>query len=143
MDSQTIAILVLALLVVIGFWLAAFYRRKFKEKQGKARALGIALAQGEMCQVLGTFAMLQDYEQVITLSTTSQQSSLDLIGVKEDSVDFIEFKKMGANLTVSERKIKSLIDQKKVNYIIKDVELPEFGIADRKLKAKSATVRSK
>ncbi len=60
--------------------------------------MGSHKVMGDMSQVLGTFAMLSDYEQVILLSTTSTQSSMDLLGVKDDTLDFIELKKKGASL---------------------------------------------
>lgn len=85
-----------------------------------------------MYQLLGEFAVLDEYEQVITLSTTSKQASLDLIGVKADSIDFIEFKKKGAMLKGPERKIQRLVREKKVEYVIKDVDLPQgTSISDR------------
>jgi hypothetical protein len=78
-----------------------------------------------MYQILGTFAVLNEYEQVILLSTTSKQSSLDLIGIRDGMIDFVEFKKKGAPLQRSERKIKKLVDERRVRYIIKDVDLPQ------------------
>jgi len=76
--------------------------------------------------------LLAEYNELILLSTTSQQPSLDLIGVKEDRLDFIELKHKGAALTPKERKIERLVKEKKVNWVTKDVELPErFNISDR------------
>ena len=77
-------------------------------------------------------ATLEEYEQVILLSTTSKQASLDLLGVKEDELHFIEFKKRGSQLQTPERKIKRLVDESKVKYVVKDVELPgRFEMDDR------------
>lgn len=52
------------------------------------------------------------------------QAVVDLLAVGADSLDFIEFKKKDTGLSGTEREIKRLIEQKKVNYLVKDVELP-------------------
>ena len=97
-----------------------------------AYEMGGRQVKGDMYQLLGTFAALDDYKQVIMLSTTSSQASLDLIGVTDDTIDFVEFKKKGADLKGPERKIRKLVRDKKVRYVIKDVELPEgFQVEDR------------
>ena len=129
-----LATLVLLLIIVSGlaFYLALLYRRKWQERQTKAYEMGGGQVRGDMYQLLGTFASLEEYEQVILLSTTSKQASLDLLGVKEDELHFIEFKKRGSQLQTPERKIKRLVDQSKVKYIVKDVELPgRFEMDDR------------
>ena len=100
------------------------YRGMYEQKQTKAFQLGGSQMSGDICQYLGTFAMLLEYEQLMTLSSTSSQGSLDLLAIGADSLDFIEFKKKDADLSRAERKIKRLIEQKKVNYVVKDVELP-------------------
>ena len=92
---------------------------------------------GDMSQVLGIFAMLGDYEQVILLSTTSSQASLDLLGVGADSLDFIELKKKGASLGSAERKIRQLVQERKVRYVVKDVELPGSVKVTERLKGYS------
>lgn len=127
-----IGLALVAMVAVIEFYLVRKYYRRSQERQSKAFEMGGRQVRGDMHQLLGEFAVLNDYEQVMTLSSTSRQGSLDLLGVKADSVDFIEFKKKGAALHGPERKIKNLIDAKKVNYVIKDVELPEgFSVKDR------------
>jgi hypothetical protein len=117
---------------IVGFYLARKFYQRTQVRQSKAFEMGGRQVRGDMYQLLGEFAVLNDYEQIMTLSSTSRQGSLDLIGVKADSVDFIEFKKKGAALHGPERKIKVLIDQKKVNYVVKDVDLPDgFSMKDR------------
>ena len=117
---------------IVGFYLARRFYQRAQVRQSKAFEMGGRQVRGDMYQLLGEFAVLNDYEQVMTLSSTSRQGSLDLIGVKSDSVDFIEFKKKGAALHGPERKIKALIDAKKVSYVIKDVELPPgFAMKER------------
>ncbi len=71
------------------------YYQNWQTRQSDAYTLGTRQVIGDMSQVLGTFAALADYEQLILLSTTSSQASLDLLGVKDDGLDFIEFKKEG------------------------------------------------
>ncbi|MDE1766310.1 MAG: hypothetical protein KGI27_08585 [Thaumarchaeota archaeon] len=69
------------------------------------------------------------------LSTTSRQGSLDLLGIKEDMVHFIEVKSKDTNLSTKERKLKKLVDAGRVQYIVKDAELPaEFKLEDRYLR---------
>ena len=129
-----LATFVLLLILVSGlaFYLALLYHRKWRERQTKAYEIGGRQVRGDMYQLLGTFASLEEYEQVILLSTTSKQASLDLLGVKEDELHFIEFKKRGSQLQTPERKIKRLVDESKVKYVVKDVELPErFEMDDR------------
>ncbi len=48
-----------------------------------------------------------------------------MLGVKDDTLDFIELKKKGASLGATERKIRRLVQERKVRYIVKDVELPD------------------
>lgn len=75
--------------------------------------MGGRQVKGDMYQLLGTFASLEEYEQIVVLATTSKQASLDLIGVTSDELHFLEFKKKGSPLQTPERKIKRLIDEKK------------------------------
>ncbi len=136
MTDLEIALLVVALILVL-FVLyfrrkALIYHQNWQTRQSDAYAMGTHQVMGDMSQVLGTFAMLGDYEQVILLSTTSTQSSMDLLGVKGDSLDFIELKKKGASLGTAERRIQRLVKEGKVRYIIKDVELPgNVQVTDR------------
>jgi len=118
-------LVVFVVLSVVGFYLARRYYRRWQTRQTLAYQIGGRQAKGDMYQILGTFAVLDEYEQVILLSTTSKQSSLDLIGIRDDMIDFVEFKKKGAPLQGSERKIKKLVDERKVRYIIKDIDLPQ------------------
>ena len=72
------------------------------EKESKARNLGANQMKGELIELLGTFKAFVDYDQLLILSSTDQQKSLDLIGLKfysdesglnllDGSIDFIEF----------------------------------------------------
>jgi len=136
MTDLEIALFVVATVLV---FFVIYFRRKaltyyqnWQTRQSDAYAMGTHQVMGDMSQVLVTFAMLGDYEQVILLSTTSTQSSMDLLGVKGDSLDFIELKKKGASLGTAERRIRRLVKEGKVRYIIKDVELPDnVQVTDR------------
>ncbi len=107
---------------------------KLEAKQTKTFQLGQSVMRGDISQILGTFSMLNDYEELMLLSTTSRQASLDLLGIKEDTVDFIEIKS-GNNLSAKERKLKKLVDAGKVRYLVKDAKLPtEFKLEDRQMR---------
>ena len=97
--------------------------------------MGANTESGNLHQILGEFKMLDDYEDLITLSTTSKAPSLDMIGIKDYKMDFIEFKKKGASLSGKEKKIRSIIENKNVNYVVKDVDIPtNVTVETRKLK---------
>ena len=79
--------------------------------------------------------MLSKYDQIITLSTTSKQPSLDLIGINEESLDFLEIKKKGVSTSGGENHVRRLVEEKKVFYKVFDLELPDgLTIEERKLK---------
>ncbi len=136
-------VVVLLLVLVAVLFVVVYFRRKalayyanWQTRQTGAYTLGTHQVMGDMSQVLGTFSMLGEYEQIILLSTTSSQASMDLLGVKSDSLDFIELKKKGANLGKAERKIQRLVAERKVRYLIKDVELPDsVQVSDRTKRA--------
>ena len=94
------------------------------KRQSNAALMGRNVALGDIHQFLGEFAMLSEYDELITLSTTSRQPSLDIIGVKEERMDFIELKKKGARISPSENKIRRIIEEKNVHYLVMDVEIP-------------------
>jgi len=101
-------------------------------KQSRSFQAGVNMSSGDYAQILGEFALLSKYDHIITLSTTSQQPSLDLIGINEETIDFLEIKKKGGELTSNENHIKKLIEEKKVSYKIFDVDLPKnFSIKER------------
>lgn len=128
--------------VIVGLFVAIIkLQRLYKEAQSQliergkqSRQLGINEIKGGYNEILGTLSLLNEYDDVILLSTTKGNASLDLIGVNQDSMDFIEIKTKGADLSKSEKKIKRLVLEKRVNYRIVDVDLPvDFKIEDRKL----------
>lgn len=113
------------------------YRDALKQldQRGKeSRRLGINVTKGEINEILGTFSLLNEYDDVMLLSTTAGNASLDLIGINQDSLDFIEIKTKGAPLTKGEKKVRKLVEEKRVKYRVVDAELPvDFKIEDRKV----------
>ncbi len=108
---------------------------KLEQKQSKSFQMGVNTTSGDYTQILGDFALLPKYDQIITLSTTSKQPSLDLIGINKESIDFLEIKKKGAKVTPGENHVRRLIEEKKVSYKVFDIELPDgFTLEERKLK---------
>jgi len=102
------------------------------KKQTMSFRAGISATTGDYSQILGDFALLSKYDSIITLSTTFSQASLDLIGINNESIDFLELKKKGTGSTKNEMHVKRLVDEKKVSYKIYDVELPNnFTIEER------------
>ena len=145
--SVLLVILLISVIALIVVWIVAarkarearYYRELCEQKQSQAFQLGGNKAMGDICQHLGTFAMLLEYDQVLTIASTSSQGSLDLLAIKEDSLDFIEFKKKGAPMQPRETRIKALVDQKRVRYLIKDVEFPDrLSISDRTTRRRTA-----
>ena len=102
------------------------HRRRLKRASDAFR-LGGSQKIGDISQLLGTFKVLPEYDEISLLSSTSAQSSMDLLGRKGNQLDFIEFKKAGTALTKSERHLKEYIDsgQLKMCYRIVDVTWPE------------------
>ncbi|MDG6905981.1 MAG: hypothetical protein JRN20_09375 [Nitrososphaerota archaeon] len=126
--------LVLAIgLFVVSIITIALYRMYLSEKKArqqkasKAWQIGVSQTIGDYSQILGTFSVLTEYDSLIMLSSTSAQSSLDLLGLKGNQLDFLEFKKDGTSLTKPERRLRQLIEngELKVSYRVLDVRLPE------------------
>jgi len=97
---------------------------KLNQKQKQSFQMGLNSNAGNMHQIIGEFAMLDEYDELITLSTTSKAPSLDMIGIKNDKLDFIELKKKGAGLSTKERNIRRIIENKNVEYVVKEIEIP-------------------
>jgi len=103
-----------------------------KDAQTKTIALGRNTVRGELNEILGTFKLLNDYDQ-LAIVTGATSPSLDLLGVKDDSLDFIEIKSLGTSLTKSEKTVRNLIQEHKVRYVILEGNLPKsFEITERK-----------
>ena len=140
-----IEILILILLIIVaimGILIFRLYRQKktmlvaLSKKQTQATQLGKNIALGDIHQLLGEFAILSEYDEVITLSTTGRQASLDIMGINWDEMkaDFIEFKKKGARITTNENMFRRIIENKNVQWLVIDVEIPNgYSIDKRKL----------
>ena len=138
---------VFAILVVVAIVIGVFFfvlnkllhekqalQDALSKKQSRASLIGRNAALGDIHQFIGDFAILPEYDELILLSTTSRQPSLDIIGLKENRMDFIEFKKKGARMTSSENKVRQIIESKNVYYIVKEVEIPTgITVEDREL----------
>lgn len=107
---------------------------KLDTRQKKSFQMGVNTTSGDYTEILGDFALLTKYDQIITLSTTSKAPSLDLIGINEESLDFIEIKKKGGAITKPENHVRRLVEEKKIYYKVFDIELPKsFEITEREL----------
>jgi len=112
--------------------------KQLELKQSRAFQAGVNMTSGDYSQILGDFALLSKYDLIITLSTTSIQPSLDLIGINEESLDFLELKKKGAGSSDNEKHVRQLVEEKKVSYKIFDVDLPNnFSIKERTQKERA------
>ena len=105
---------------------------RLEKRQTNAFRSGVNATAGDYSQILGDFALLSKYDSIITLSTTFSQASIDLIGINNEGIDFLELKKKGSRSTDNELHVKRLVDENKVDYKIYDVDLPNnFSIEER------------
>ena len=104
---------------------------KLSQKQKNAFQGGENFYKGNINEILAGFALLTEYKQLAMLSSVSKQFSIDLLGITDDSVDFIEVKTKGTSLSKEENKVQKLINDKKVKYRITDGDFPEFQINER------------
>lgn len=105
-----------------------------KQKYKQAYDSGKNFLKGDIHQILGTFSFLNEYDDLILLSTTSRQASLDLIGINDDKMDIIEIKTKGkrTDLSDNEKRVKRLVDENKVYYRLVEAELPKtFKMSDK------------
>ena len=100
---------------------------QLKLKDSRSFQVGQNSANGGIAEFLGGLGLsiIQKFDTLCMLASTSKKPSVDAIGFNDDGITFIEFKKSGANLTSKENKIKKLIGEGKVNYEIVDVNLPD------------------
>ncbi len=131
--SVIIAVMILLIITIIYLYgKIQSQKTALSKKQTGAHQMGVNQTKGDLYQILGVFSILADYDQLGFISTTSKQMSVDMIGIKSDRIDFIEFKKKGVDLKPNENKVRKLVEAKRVHYQVKDIELPEgFRIEDR------------
>jgi len=97
----------------------------------KSLALGQNIIKGEIVQILASFSILTEYDNIALVSSVSRHASFDLIGVNNDRIDFIEVKAGNATLTHNESAIKELIENGKVHYRIIEGKLPNIALQER------------
>lgn len=143
------AVIVTVLLTVLGFLIIKLRQKhdsdiqKIKKQtvidQSKSKTLGRSEIRGELNQILGSYSLLNQYDNIAFLTSVSKQFPLDLIGLKDDSIDFIEIKSLKTPVTSDKEKlVKRLIEEKKVEYKIIEGNIPkDFKIEERKNKTKS------
>jgi len=115
---------------------------QLKLKNKRSWQVGQNSANGGVAEFLGYLGLsiIQQFDILCMLTSTSKKPSVDAIGFNNDFVTFIEFKKSGAILTSKENKIKKLIAEGKVNYKIVDVNLPDNLTQIRKTKEKEVNL---
>ena len=115
---------------------------QLKLKDKRSWQVGQNSANGGIAEFLGSLGLsiIQKFDTLCMLASTSKKPSVDAIGFNDDGVTFIEFKKSGAILTPKENKIKKLITDGKVNYEIVDVNLPDNLTEIRKTKEKEVNL---
>ena len=121
------------LIVMVAYFIKKIKRvqQRLDQRQTNAYNAGISRIRGEITQILAGFSILNEYNQIGIIGSISKNVSLDLLGIKDDSVDFIEVKSQGSGLSPSERKVKELIDNGKVRYRIIDGDFPDFKVTYR------------
>jgi len=115
---------------------------QLKLKDKRSWQVGKNSANGGIAEFLGGLGLsiIQKFDTLCMLASTSKKPSVDAIGFNDDGITFIEFKKSGAKLTAKENKIEKLIEEGKVNYEIVDVNLPDNLTAIRKTKEKEMSL---
>ena len=97
----------------------------------KSLALGQNIIKGEIVQILASFSILTEYDNVALVSSVSRHASFDMIGVNNDRIDFIEVKAGNTPLTHNESNIKELIESGKVHYRIIEGNLSNIALQER------------
>lgn len=117
-------------------------QNQLKIKDKRSWQIGQNSANGGIAEFLGGLGLsiIQKFDTLCMLASTSKKPSADAIGFNDDGITFIEFKKSGATLTPKENKIKKLIAAGKVNYEIVDVNLPDNLTEIRKTKEKEVNL---
>ena len=105
------------------------------ERKTKSYTIGVNTALGNIYELLGKFAYITKLKDWWFLSGPSKQASIDMIGVHDDYLEIIEFKKNGARITAPENEIRRMIESQKVRYVVLDVKMPDnVTVEPRELK---------
>lgn len=109
-------------------------------RHGKAIQLTTNMYKGEINEILGSFILLDEYDHLSIIGSVSKAASFDLIGLKENQLDFIEIKSPGAKLSPTENKVKKIIEDGNVKYRIVEAGIPsQFVIKDRSTSKKNTS----
>ena len=101
-------------------------------RHGKEIQLTTNIYKGEINEILGSFILLDEYDHLAIIGSVSKAASFDLIGLKEDRLDFIEIKSPAAKLSPTENKVKKIIEDGNVFYRIVEAGIPsQFVTKDR------------
>ncbi len=124
-----------------------FLKEELNTKQTNAYRMGFNQMLGGIHEFIGKFAYFTKVDSWCFLSGSSTAPSIDMIAIKDGSLKIIEFKKNGTPLSTSENKIRRIIEEKKVEYEVLDVEIPDrVTISKRqlpKLRAENSRNNSK
>ena len=94
--------------------------QKLTKKLEKVTGTDVTMWENQLTglytEVLAKFGMITEYKSLGFISTSSKNFSLDLIGVKDDSLDFIEIKQKRpgqakGRITKSEKKVQDLVEK--------------------------------
>jgi len=96
----------------------------------KSLVLGQNIIKGELVQILASFSILTEYDNIALVSSVSRHASFDLIGVNNDRIDFIEVKAGNGKLSKNESIIKYLIENNKVHYRVIEGKLPNITLQE-------------
>ena len=103
-----------------------------EKKHTKDVQLQTNIYKGEINEILGSFVLLDEYDHLSIIGSVSKSASFDLIGLKENQLDFIEIKSVGAKLSSTENKVKKIIEEGNVFYRIVEGGIPsQFVTNDR------------
>ena len=86
----------------------------------------------KLITIISPIILLDEYDHLAIIGSVSKAASFDLIGLKEDQLDFIEIKSPGAKLSSTENKVKKIIEKGNVFYRIVEAGIPsQFVTKDR------------
>lgn len=106
-------------------------------KHGKKIQLDTNVYKGEINEILGSFILLDDYDHLSIIGSVSKAASFDLIGLKDDRLDFIEIKSPRTRLSTTENKIQKIIEAGNVFYRIIESGIPsQFVTKERSISGK-------
>jgi hypothetical protein len=133
----TLGIIVLVLIAALIYTLYNFNSKLKKVAEFETMVGGIPTSvlkciqgsinprKGKIGELVALLEVKSEYDTIIPLG-----QPIDMVGISEDSVDFIEIKTGGAQLTDTEKHIRDLVNEGKVRFRIMryDIEADERGL---------------